>query len=755
MSRKRSLLEFDFAGHHGTVWGTVNLGLTVVTLTTCAYVFAGAPWWTAAGIMGGGFLLTLLRAAFRTKPTPPATVVYQLSCWAASGVWASWMLHQHDWTLRSWAYGVLVWAGVALVAGIALGLGREDKPKTTATVEPMAVPASGDGLTQGERDALGLVILDAINMLASNPRPTDPTKTWKSVVNFTALKAWDGGYGYTMEGAFTSGKFGLTQLDGIAAALAQELNLPYGCTVRAYEHTGEGAGRRDFLLDVTTRNALLDPQPFPENEGPFSINSDIPIGADPKGQRYPLHLRTSCLVVYGTTGSGKTGSMKAVSGMFALTSDCVMVGIDATGGDLVRPMLKPWEDGRAEHPAFSAVAVTYQEAEKLARALLRINISRKEGYQYILDKHNTTLLPMGALVRRDELPPKARAYFPIPEDVERMIPQIMLVGDETKEYLRTATNQPTLRGLIGKIIDETRGGGIRCVFGPLGPTNANIDQSIQSLLDSRIVMKLGDDADYRGAIGSTPIRGADFPVKADGSGKVPGIGFAVGTPGQRATQIRIWGEMKPDLVHRVAIRASAEGFIPDLDYISELAADGFKPDGSPWPKTKGLFEDGDEFYWRDRWVGWKTRREVKEGGTSAPQPVVSSGPSATTTMEKLREKIARTEQAADARVAEATGSTPEEVAFDRALVEQAAEKWPATIPAEWAGESQVPESGTWRDRVMAAIRDAGTEGATPGQLEKIDGVVRSELYKFLAAQCSQGRLHKPAKGRYAIPGDEL
>src|SRR5690606_31963547 len=121
-------------------------------------------------------------------------------------------------------------------------------------------------------------------------------------------------------------------------------------------------------------------------------------------------------------------------------------------------------------PAFSAVAVSYVEAERLSRALLRIAYARKAAYQHILDEHNTTLLPMGAIVRRADLAPKAREYFPIPADNERMIPQVMLLGDETRDYLCTSGAQPVLRELITRIIRETRGAGVRCVFGPLGPS---------------------------------------------------------------------------------------------------------------------------------------------------------------------------------------------------------------------------------------------------------------------------------------------
>lgn len=761
MSGKSGIMKLDFAGPHGTVWGSVNLGLTVVSFTTCAHVFFDAPWWLAGVLLGAGFLLTLGWAAMRSKPTPPATVLYQLACWAGSGGWSAWMLAQSDWTLQSWGLGVFFWALATTIGGVALALGRAERaPAAVPTIEEVPVVVAGDGLTQAERDALGQRVLDAINTLAGNekPKPTPgrELQPWKPLLTFSALVPWkDGngkasGYGYTIEGTFTTGKFGLAQLQTIAPMLAQELNLPYGCKITPREHDGAGAGRRDFLLDVATASALHDPQPFPIEQAPFSINDGSPLAKDEKGNWWPVFLRQNCFAAYGGTGSGKTGTMKALSGILALTSDCIMVGIDATGGDLVRPMLEPWEDGRAEHPAFSAVAVSYPEGEKLLRALLRMSYARKSGYQYILNAHNATLLPMGAIVRRADLAPGAQAHFPHPDDIERMIAQIMVVGDETRDYLCSAGSQPVLKELVARMIRETRGAGIRGAFGPLGPSNANIDQSIQDLIKTNIAMFLGKNSDFRDALGGGSVTVGDFPMKEDGSGKVPGVAFGVRERGQQETQIRVVGEMTPSLVHEIAIMASERGYLPELDYISELAANGFNPDGTPMKKQAGLFQDGDEYFWRDRWNGWEARRGQREEESqrspvsASPAPAVSTQ-SPTALMEQLRQKVADAEKKVDDRVAEVIDQTP----VDEAELARIVEEWIAV-----AAEAVPPADEPWRDRVLRAIRDAGAEGVQAKDLIDLAGVHRGEVYKFLGPLVRSRKLWQPKPGFYAFPADE-
>lgn len=767
MSGKSGIMKLDFAGPHGTAWGSVNLGLTVVTFTTCGHVFFGAPWWTSGLLMGAGFLLTLMWAALRTAHTPPATVVYQLACWAGSGVWSAWMLNQAHWSFQSWGRGVLYWAAATTIAGMALALGRQEKATTRLTEDGTPTVVSGDGLTQGERDALGARVQEAIDMLANNPKPqlTVPgrePKPWKSMVKFTALVPWKDangeptGYGYTIEGSFPGGvKFGLPQLQLMCPSLAQELNLPYGCKVTAREHEGAGAGRRDFLLDVATGSALVVNQPFPLDQAPFSINTGSPLAFDERGIPWPVYLRTNCFAAFGGTGSGKTGTMKALSGILALTSDCIMVGIDATGGDLVRPMMAPYDDGRAEFPAFSAVATTYPDAERLVRALLRISYARKAAYQYVLDRENTTLLPMGAIVRRSELTPAAQEHFPHAADQKRMIPQIMLVGDETRDYLCTGGAQPVLRELVGRMIRETRGAGIRGAFGPLGPSNANIDQSLQDLIKTNIAMFLGKNSDFRDALGGGNVQVSDFPMKPDGTGKVEGVAFGVRERGQQETQIRVVGEMTPSLVHEIAIMASEEGYLPELDYVSELAANGFNPDGTPMRKQAGVYQDGDEYFWRDRWNNWSkggTRTaEVQSQPSSQPAAPAAPVQNATALMDKLREKRAAVEKAADERVAEVTGRPVEEVTFDRESVEAAASRWPATFE-ELAGlelEDGQPEE-PWRDRLLDAIRAKGSEGAKAEDLVELSGKHRSTVYVWLKKLVDTQVLIQPRDGFYSL-----
>lgn len=748
----KSILKFDFAGTHGTAWGAINLWLTVVTLTTCAHVFASASWWAAGVLAGVGFVSTLGWAVFRKRPAPPVTVLYQLVCWVGSGLWSAWMLTRADWNVSSWLTGVVGLAAASAVAGVVFALGREETP----VVEQLPAQEEDiDGLSRTDRNALGDRWAMRINRLAGNPLPVPtpgkPAPAWVSLVKFSALVEWPTGCGYTLEGTFTSGAFGLPQLQLLADKLSLDANLPYGCGVRAYEHGGKDAGRRDFLLDVTSKNALLEEQPFPVEGGPWSANGGVPLGAQQNGESYFYHQRQKNIAVYGAPGSGKTGTMKELACALAYTADCVTVGIDATGGDLVRPMLVPWEEGRADHPAFAAVAVSYEEGERLTRAQVRIGHARKQAYQALMREHNTTLIPIGATVRRADLSDAAREHFPHPDDHERIVPQIMCLSDETREFLCSSGSQPVLRQWITQGMRELRGAGIRYAFGPLGTSNANIDQSIQNLVHTNVAMLLATSSEYVGALGPrSGVTLADFPNDPNGTGKLKGIGFASADPGVPPVQIRMHGEMRPDIVDKVAVRASQMGWLPELDYVSELAANGFMPDGSPWPVKRGSeMEESDRWFWRDRWANWGARRlqsEEEDGAVPLTAPAPQMGTTAVRDrMDALRQKVAETEKKVEERANAAVEESP---AVDEAELARIVEQWIAV-----AEDAAPPAAEPWRERVLRAIRNAGSNGVQAKELIELAGVHRSEVYKFLTPLVKEGKIVRSSSG-YSIPPDE-
>jgi hypothetical protein len=494
---------------------------------------------------------------------------------------------------------------------------------------------------------------------------------------------------------------------------------------------------------------LLENQPFPVSGGPWTINGGTPVAVEQAGDLHPIYFRQKNAAMYGAPGSGKTGSMKAATCSLALTADAILVGIDATGGQLVNDAQHAWETGQAKHPVFAAVARTYEEGEALARALVRINHARKSpAYTYLKRRENVTLLPIGAKVRRDELPAAARLMFDTPGDDERIVPQVMCLSDETKQFLSLNGTQITLRHWLSTGMAEARDGGVRYLFGPLGTSDANIMQSIQNLVHTNVAMLLATDGEYAGVFGHrSGVNAAAFPDKPDGKGKVPGIGFISDDPGAPPTQIRFFGEITPSVMDQVAIRASQIGTLPELDYVSEMAANGFLSDGTPWPAKKGSeMEESDRWFWRDRWAR-NPKAEESSPAASMPAPSDPAPRAATATMDDLRAKIANAEKALDKRVNELIDSDE-----DMAEIEAAAERWPDTLEGLAA---PIPAEETWKEKVMRAIRDAGPEGVQTKHLIAIAGVDRSVVYEFLRPLVKVRKLWQPKTGFYAVPGDEL
>lgn len=742
VSARRIPWRIDFAGRHGTAWGTANVAFAVVNITTLERLVFAAPWWIAASTILGGVFLTLMIAAFRT--VAPSAVLYQLACWAGSGGWSAWMLRQPHWTFQSWGEGVLVLAAGALILGLALALGKKDPEPVAVDAtapDPQADTAGQRGAV--ERAALAQVWIDRIDRLSGNARnPRKPAEDHRPRITISNIEPWVRGGGYTIQGTFTSGAFGLAQLTDLGDKLAQDADLPYGCTVRGIPEPG--AGRRAFGLKVTTENALAAPQPFPVDGGPWSINGTPPVGCEADGTPYGLQgARQKNIGVYGMPGSGKTGSMKAVTCTLALTADVVAVAIDATGNDLTKQALAAFEDGRAEFPMLAHVATTYAEAERQQRAMIRVGHARKAAYGYLLQEHNTTLLPIGATVRRADLPPLARARFTHPADHERIVPQIMTISDETREFLSRSGSQWRLGELITKAMRELRGAGVRYMFGPLGAGEAEIAQPIQNLTHLNFAMLLPGPGEYAGVFGSAHrIKPDEFPDKPDGSGKVPGVGFAQAGPGEPVKQIRFWGEMTPTVVDQVAIRASKIGTLPELDYVGELAADGFRPDGTPWPMEPGVMEPGDELFWTTRWDNWDGRKKAvaPDAGTTMAAPAAPAAPKVALSMEELREQTRR---------ANAALTAPD--AFDPAEVEEAAKRWPDHVDALTGLPPVVAPS--WEEKVMGALEAAPPGGILGHELVRIAGVHRSEVFKLFGKLKAKGLLHQPTRGFYELIRD--
>src|SRR5262249_24159965 len=116
-------VQVDWAGPHGTAWGTVNACLTTVTVSWVGHL--ACRWWPGPpGRMAGwavagtilGVLGVLARAAASRRRVAGATVAYQVCCCAGAGGWTVHMLAAARWGLRWWLSQAAVLAVMAIVA---------------------------------------------------------------------------------------------------------------------------------------------------------------------------------------------------------------------------------------------------------------------------------------------------------------------------------------------------------------------------------------------------------------------------------------------------------------------------------------------------------------------------------------------------------------------------------------------------------------------------------------------------------------
>ncbi|MEV5211300.1 hypothetical protein AB0K35_27890 [Micromonospora sp. NPDC053740] len=718
--KKNRLIEFDFAGPHGTAWGAFNAGLTTVTATTVAHFttpHGGAIIGTA---VGGAVLFNLVRAAFSRKRIPGSTVLYRLGCWAGAGTWGMWMLDNPDWSFRSWAEGVLYLAGAATGAGVIVGLATE--PKDDEEDDKPVLPSD-----PGEAKRVTI----ALDWEARIERVCGIK------VEFHGLDEWEKGNGYTLAGRLPEGGVLLDRLRGQAANLASDIDLPPGCAINIYAKVGPDAGRRDFLMDVPTENALADDQKYPQDVTRFTINDPVPFGVQPNSDLETVEMRSKCLLAVGETGSGKTNLGHGLTGGFVRAVDTLVMQIDLTGAGLSRPWIKPWLEGRAGRPAVNTVADTPQKAMQLLRALLRVGHARKAGYQDLMAQVDDDKLPIGHL---------------LPDG--NILSEVILMVDEIAKITGTRSEWPDLRDLIVQVINELRASGVRVVLLGLRATDDVVASSIQAMCAIKIGMKMTSKSEMSYLFGwSEGIAPEDAPY--------PGCGFIQHDSATKPRPFRAW-RLTPSVIDRIAVAADA--WIPELDPISRAAANGRTIDGTP---LKGVPDEDLDWYER-RWAGWERTnrpREVEMAQPAIPPvPPMPAREGSVATVDDVLQAAQEGDAALSARIAESQGMTvgqSEQVKDDFARVLREAgfdpeeEDW--NDPAVWSRPPEgatVPVSEDEQALMLSILGNAGPQGMKPKELrekltEQGKPMSRDKLHQMLKAAKEAGDAFQPQYGKWA------
>ncbi|BAC71931.1 hypothetical protein Save01_05969 [Streptomyces avermitilis] len=328
---------------------------------------------------------------------------------------------------------------------------------------------------------------------------------------------------------------------------------------------------------MTTVNVLEQERTYPTDYSTLSLHTGIPWGYRTNAQQILAYLREQCALIVGPTGSGKTNMVHAILAGFARAEDVLTWVIDLNAGSAGLPWVLPAlngqivrEDGKPVRPGIDWLAGTFDEAMTMLDAAVRVAKQRKMGYQALLSKANTDLLPISA-----------------------KIPQIMLVIDEGAEILVSPDRQVRKLGeKILEVIRIARAMGVRTVLTALGATG--------SVLSNLMIRR---EAKVRVALTGSETEGMDLSKMFPGSrglrvdqAPYKGAGF-MGTPESPAALFKAW-RILPNQIREITAATSDRH--PRLDDVSAKAAGPayarrWDADRTAWMRDQAVSDDaGDD-----------------------------------------------------------------------------------------------------------------------------------------------------------------
>ncbi|MFJ8350486.1 hypothetical protein ACIQ9J_29800 [Streptomyces sp. NPDC094153] len=515
----------DWAAGHGPVTGALSATTGAFAIATTGAATAMPPGWAlavgAAGALGHTVVGLRVRHAGRTLATRAAS-------WLVGAGWTTWAM----------THGPLTWAALGSLATIGVGIGaaarsaalyEEAREEEAIAAEQRHIAAE----LSAERRAIAAEWVDRIQRVCS------------ITVRVLGVETWETGAGYSIDAELPPGGATWNKIAGESARLSADARLPHGCTATASPGIHQGR----VIIDVTTVNVLEEERTYPADYGPLSLHTGIPWGYRTNAEQIRAYLREQCALIVGPTGSGKTNLVHSILAGFARAQDMLTWVIDLNAGSAGLPWVLPAlngeikaEDGKPVRPGVDWLAGTFDEAMTMLEAAVRVAKQRKMGYQDVLAKANTDLLPITA-----------------------KIPQIMLVIDEGAEILASPDRQ--MRKLAEKILEViriARAMGIRTVLTALGATG--------SVLSNLMIRR---EAKVRVALTGGETEGMDLSKMFPGSrglrvdqAPYKGAGF-MGTPESPAALFKAW-RILPNQIREI-IAATSDRH-PVLDDVSAKAA---------------------------------------------------------------------------------------------------------------------------------------------------------------------------------------
>ncbi|WP_371555620.1 hypothetical protein OG416_14385 [Streptomyces longwoodensis] len=515
----------DWSAGHGPVTGALSATTGAFAVATTGAATHMPPGWAlavgAAGVLGHTVIGLRVRNAGRTLATHAAS-------WLVGAGWTTWAM----------THGPLTWAALGSLATIGVGIGaaarstalfEEAREEETAAAEQRAIARE----LSAERRAIAAEWIDRIQRVCS------------ITVRVVGVEQWATGAGYSIDAELPPGGATWNKIAAESARLSADARLPHGCTATASPGIHQGR----VIIDVTTINVLEQERTYPTDYGPLSVHTGIPWGYRTNAEQILAYLREQCALIVGPTGSGKTNMVHSILAGFARADDILTWVIDLNAGSAGLPWVLPAlngeinaPDGKTVRPGIDWLAGTYDEAMTMLDTAVAVAKQRKMGYQDVLARANTDLLPISA-----------------------KIPQIMLVIDEGAEILASPDRQVRKLGeKILEVIRIARAMGIRTVLTALGATG--------SVLSNLMIRR---EAKVRVALTGGETEGMDLSKMFPGSRGLrveqaphKGAGF-MGTPESPAALFKAW-RILPNQIREI-IAATSDRH-PVLDDISARAA---------------------------------------------------------------------------------------------------------------------------------------------------------------------------------------
>ncbi|MGY1499829.1 hypothetical protein ACW4TU_25170 [Streptomyces sp. QTS52] len=515
----------DWAAGHGPATGALSATTGAFAVATAGAATAMPPGWAiavgAAGALGHTVVGLRVRNAGRTLATRAAS-------WLVGAGWTTWAMTN----------GPLTWAALGSLATIGVGIGaaarsaalfEEARDEEAIAVEQRLVAAE----LSAERRAIAAEWVDRIQRVCS------------ITVRVLGVEMWDTGAGFSIDAELPAGGATWNRIAAESPRLSADARLPHGCTATASPGIDQGR----VIIDVTTVNVLEEERTYPADYSTLSVLTGIPWGYRTNASHILAYLREQCALIVGPTGSGKTNMVHAILAGFARADDVLTWVIDLNAGSAGLPWVLPAlngeivrEDGKPVRPGIDWLAGTFDEAMTMLDTAVRVAKQRKMGYQDVLSKANTDLLPISS-----------------------RIPQIMLVIDEGAEIL--ASSDREIRKLAEKILEViriARAMGVRTVLTALGATG--------SVLSNLMIRR---EAKVRVALTGGETEGMDLSKMFPGArglrvDQAPhkGAGF-MGTPESSAALFKAW-RILPNQIREITAATSDRH--PMLDDVSAKAA---------------------------------------------------------------------------------------------------------------------------------------------------------------------------------------